>query len=168
MLGPDTLDPEGPRRVPRALGATWAVGVVAQTWATSMLTTDHDEPRLLAFLVVSSAVTAVVAVASARLSPARWGEHAKPLAAAELVAWTVLAFVGCALLVFLSLLAPSDEPSVRLALAWSSCIVPAVAGVAALRRVRGGWSRTAEWRSGWARSLTLAGAVVVLVLTRLA
>lgn len=164
--GRDT--PEGSRTVPRALGATWALGVVAQTWATSMLTTDHDEPRLLAFLVACSAVTAVAGVVSARLSPVRWGEHAKPLAAAEAVTWLVLVLVGTALLVILPLLAPSDEQTVRLALAWSSCIVPAVAGVAALRRVRRGRSRTVEWRSGWALGLTLAGAVVVLVLTRLA
>ena len=117
---------------PRALAATWALGVIAQTWATSMLATDHDEPRLVAFLVVSAAVTAVVALVSARLPPARWGDPAKPLAAAELVAWTVLALVGSALLLVLRLFTPSDEQSVRLTLAGSSCLVPAIAGVAAL------------------------------------
>src|SRR5690606_22519856 len=111
--GRDT--PEGSRTVPRAPGATWALGVAAQTWATSMLTTDHDEPRLLAFLVACSAVTAVAGVVSARLSPVRWGEHAKPLAAAEAVTWLVLVLVGTALLVILPLLAPSDEQTVRLA-----------------------------------------------------
>ena len=101
-------------------------------------------------------------------SRARSGDPARPLAAAELVAWTVLAFVGCALLLVLRLFAPSDEQSVRLTLAWSSCLVPAAAGVAALRRVRGGGARTAAWRSRGSLVLTVAGAVVVLVLTRLA
>lgn len=167
-LGPVTRETDGSRTVPRALGVMWAVGVVAQTWTASMLTTDHDEPRLLAFFALTSAVTAVVAVVSARLSPSRWGEQAKPLAAAELVAWLAIVLVGGALLVMIPLLAPWDEPTVRLALAWSSCIVPAVAGVAALRRVRRAGPWTAAWRSRWALVLTVAGAAIVLALTRLA
>jgi len=146
----------------------WAVGVVGQGWTASLLTIDNVDPRFVVAFVLLSAVITVVAFVSARLSPARWGERARPLAAAELVVWLVLALVACALLVILPLLAPWDEAAVRQALAWSSWIVPAVAGVAALRCVRQGRPRTAAWRSGWALVLTLAGAVVVLVLTRLA